>query len=213
MKLYSYWRSSAAYRVRIALNLKNLPYEMAHVDLRAGAQRAAEYASVNPQGLVPALELDDGRRLTQSLAIMEFLEEMYPQPPLLPADPLARAYVRQLAQLVACDIHPINNLRVLNGLRDLFGIDEEGRNRWYRHFVDAGLAAMEALVVGSRRAGRFCCGEWPSLADACLVPQMYNARRYHCDLGLCPTLVAIDANCVAVPAFARARPEAQADSG
>jgi len=213
MKLYTYWRSSAAYRVRIALNLKGLAYAQVAVDLRAGAQRAEDYLALNPQGAVPLLELDDGTRLTQSLAICEYLEERYPAPALLPHDAPGRARVRALALAVACDIHPLNNLRVLNDLQELFGIDAGGRERWYRHHVERGLSALEAMLVAQPQRAGFCHGDAPTLADLCLVPQLYNARRFDCDLSACPTLVAIDARCRALAPFARAAPERQPDAG
>lgn len=212
MKLYTYWRSSAAYRVRIALGLKGIDCELVPVDLRAGAQRSAEYTTRNPQGLVPLLELDDGRRIGQSLAILEYLEETYPQPALLPGEAFARARVRQLALIVACEIHPLNNLRVLNWLRDELGVQEADRLRWYRHHVARGLEALEALVAGDPGRGAFCHGDAPTLADVCLVPQIYNARRFQCDLSPFPVLTAIDARCAALDAFARAAPERQPDA-
>lgn len=212
MKLYGYWRSSAAYRVRIALNLKRLDYEQQSVHLRQREQSAPAYLAVNPQGRVPTLELDDGRHLGQSLAIIEYLDEIHPQPPLLPGDAFARARVRQLALLIACDVHPLNNFSVLNTLTELFGADETGRSRWYRLHVEQGLRAMEALLAGDAGGGRYCHGDAPTLADVCLVPQLYNARRFGCDLSGCPTLVAIDRRCLALEAFARAVPEAQPDA-
>lgn len=213
MKLYTYWRSSAAYRVRIALHLKGLECEQVAVDLRAGAQRAGDYLALNPQGAVPVLELDDGTRLTQSLAICEYLEERYPAPALLPHDAPGRARVRALALAVACDIHPLNNLRVLGDLEQLFGIDPGGRKRWYRLHVERGLRALEALIDAHPHSGRFCHGDAPTLADLCLVPQLYNARRFDCDLSACPKLVAIDEHCQALEPFARAAPERQPDAG
>ncbi|MCC7412332.1 MAG: maleylacetoacetate isomerase [Gammaproteobacteria bacterium] len=212
MKLYGYWRSSAAYRVRIALNLKQLDYDQQFIHLRQREQSAPAYLAVNPQGRVPTLELDDGRHLGQSLAIIEYLDEIHPQPPLLPGDAFARARVRQLALLIACDVHPLNNFSVLNTLTELFGADETGRSRWYRLHVEQGLRAMEALLAGDAGGGRYCHGDAPTLADVCLVPQLYNARRFGCDLSGCPTLVAIDRRCLALEAFARAVPEAQPDA-
>lgn len=211
MRLYDYYRSSAAYRCRIALNLKGLAYDSVPVHLREGAQRSEDYRAINPQGLVPALTLDGGV-LTQSLAIVEYLEETHPNPPLLPAQPAARAAVRAFALAIACDIHPLNNTRVLQYLRRDLGQQEESVNRWYRHWVEQGLAACEVLLARVGRRGEFCFGETPGLAEICLVPQLYNARRFDCDLSACPTLLQIDAACAELPAFAEALPEAQPDA-
>jgi len=210
MRLYGYYRSSAAYRVRIALALKGLDYEQVPVHLRHREQQGEAYRAVNPQGLVPTLEVGEAR-LGQSLAICEYLEELHPEPALLPAEPLARARVRQMALLIACDIHPLNNFSVLLALKEL-GIDEAARNGWYRANVERGFAALEALVAEHDPAGGFCHGDAPTLADVCLVPQMYNARRFECDLSGCPRLVAIDGRCQGLPAFAAAAPEAQPDA-
>ena len=209
MRLYDYWRSSAAYRVRIALNLKGLDYEQISVDLRAGAQRAPDYRVRNPQGLVPFLE-DGDLGIGQSLAIIAHLEERHPEPPLLPAEPAARALARSIAFLIACEIHPLNNLRVLQHLERELGCDDATRLTWYRHWVAEGFAALEKMLAGS--AGRFCVGDRPSIADVCLVPQVYNARRYECDLAPYPTIVRIDAHCRTLDAFARAAPERQPDA-
>jgi maleylacetoacetate isomerase len=213
MKLYSYFRSSASYRVRIALNLKGLPYETVPVHLlnNGGEQLAPGYRSVNPDGLVPALEIDDAV-LTQSLAIIEYLEETHPQPPLLPGDPQARAYVRAVALSIACDIHPVNNLRILKYLTGVLKVDEEAKNAWYRHWCEQGLAALEQLVSGSGRAGRFVLGDAPTLADCLLVPQIFNAQRLACDLSAMPTLMRINEACLALPAFADAAPAKQPDA-
>ena len=208
MILHDFWRSSAAYRTRIALNLKGLDYQQFARDLPTGGQRSAEYLALNPQGLVPALQVDEGV-LTQSLAIIEYLEEAHPEPPLLPRTAFAKAEVRAMALSVACDIHPINNLRVLNYLRSEFAADEATVTRWVRHWIDAGFAALEAQVRQHSAAGRCCFGDTVTLADICLVPQMYNARRFGCDLSPYPTLVSIDAHCAALEAFRRATPEAQ----
>ncbi len=210
MKLYSYFRSSAAYRVRIALNLKGLSYEIVPVHLLRGEQKSPEHRQRHPMGLVPVLELADGTTLTQSLAILEYLEEAYPSPPLLPAEPLARAQVRAIAATIACDIHPINNLRVLQYLTGTLGLSEEAKLTWYRHWVMEGLTAVERLVAAS--AGRFCLGDAPTLADCCLVPQLYNARRFDCDLSGFPRLTAIEAACQALEAFRAAAPERQPDA-
>jgi maleylacetoacetate isomerase len=211
VKLYTFWRSSAAYRVRIALHVKGLPFETASRKLGKGEQRAADYLALNPQGLVPALEAD-GRVLAQSLAIIEYLDETRPQPPLLPADPLGRATVRSMAYAIACDIHPLNNLRVLNYLKGPLGVDESGVNAWYRHWIATGFPALEELAARHSRDRRHLYGASLTLADVCLVPQIYNARRFDCDLGPFPTLVAISAALEALPAFAAARPEVQPDA-
>ncbi len=208
--LYDYWRSSAAYRVRIALNLKRLAYESLPVHLvRDGGQQHAEaYRQLNPQQLVPAL-VDGERVITQSLAIMEYLEDICPEPVLLPPDPRGRARVRALAQVIACDVHPLGNLRVLQYLQANFGADDEQRAQWSRHWMAAGLGAMETMLVDHVATGRFCHGDEPTLADICLVPQLYNARRWKLALDDYPTLVRIDAACAELDAFQRAAPEAQ----
>jgi maleylpyruvate isomerase len=211
--LYSYFRSSAAWRVRIALGLKGLAYTTHPVHLlRGGGQQQGElYRALNPQGLVPTL-VDGPDALTQSLAIVEYLEERHPEPPLLPRDPWGRAQVRAMALAVACDIHPLNNLRVLRYLRHELGQDDEGVARWYRHWVEEGLAALEALVARAPGRGDFCWGDRPGLADLCLVPQLANARRHDADLDGVPTLLAIEANCLELPAFAKAAPARQPDA-
>ncbi len=210
IRLYTYFRSSAAYRVRIALNIKKIPYEPVFVHLRRGEQQAPAYRAVNPQGLVPALETDSGV-IAQSLAIIEYLEETHPEPPLLPADPFARAQVRRMAQIIACDIHPLNNLQVLKTLKRDFGADEAAIGRWYAHWIHRGFAALEELV-GRYGSSEHCFGEEVTLADVCLVPQMANARRFAVDLAPFPRLVAIDEALRALPAFAAAAPEAQPDA-
>ena len=209
MRLYDYWRSSAAYRVRIALNFKGLAYEQVPVDLRAGAQRAPDFLEINPQGLVPVFE-DDGVRLTQSLPILNYLEERYPEPALLPKDLPGRASARAIAVAIACEIHPLNNLRVLQYLERELGLEEARRLAWYRHWIAEGFGPLEAMVANS--AGAFCVGDAPSLADVCLVPQVYNARRYQCDLEPYPTIRRIDARCREIESFAHAAPERQPDS-
>ncbi|GEK47714.1 maleylacetoacetate isomerase [Bisbaumannia pacifica] len=211
--LYGYFRSSAAYRVRIALNLKGLAYDQAPVNLVKGEQRGEEYLARNPQGLVPALVTDDGARLTQSLAICEYLDERYPEPALLPADAAGRARVRALAQAVACEIHPLNNLRVLKYLTGELGVDEATKMTWYRHWVSEGFAALETQLSREAGSGDFCHGDAPGLADLCLVPQVFNAERFACDLTAYPRIRRIVANCRALDAFARAAPEAQPDAG
>jgi maleylacetoacetate isomerase len=212
MKLYGYFRSSAAYRVRIALNLKGLSAEGAFVHLQKAQQRELDYLALNPQGLVPALVTDEGDVLTQSLAIVDWLDETHPAPPLLPSDALGRARVRSIAQAIACDIHPLNNLRVLNYLTNTLGVSEEQKNGWYRYWIDQGFEALEARLARERATGRFCHGDEPTLADVCLVPQVANARRFRIDLSPYPTLLRIDAHCQALPAFADAAPERQPDA-
>lgn len=210
MKLYTYFRSSAAYRVRIALHFKGIAYEAVPVDLRPGAHRRPEYLALNPQGLVPALE-DGAAVLSQSLAIIEYLEETHPEPPLLPSAPLDRARVRSLALAIACDLHPLNNLRVLNYLRAPLGQDEQAVNAWYRHWVAQIFQGLESEAHRSSD-GRHLLGGRVTLADVCLVPQLFNARRFDCDLAPYPTLTAIGAHLESLPAFARAAPAAQPDA-
>jgi maleylacetoacetate isomerase len=212
MRLYDYFRSSAAYRVRIALNLKGLAPERVFVHLRRGAQRADDYLAVNPLGLVPALVTDGGEVLTQSLAIIEWLDETHPTPPLLPPDAAGRARVRALALAIACDIHPINNLRVLNYLTGTLGATEAQKNGWYRYWCDVGFEALETQLAREKATGAFCHGGLPTLADICLVPQLANARRVELDLSLYPTLLRIEAACTALPAFAAAAPARQPDA-
>ena len=212
MKLHDYFRSSAAYRVRIALNLKGLTAERAFVHLRRGAQHADDYRALNPQGLVPALETDDGVVITQSLAIIEYLDETHPAPPLLPADALGRARVRSIALAIACDIHPLNNLRVLQYLTGTLGATDAARDAWYAHWCDVGLRALEVRLARGSATGRFCHGDAPTLADVCLVPQLANARRVTLDLAQFPTLLSIEAACLALPAFADAAPARQPDA-
>ncbi len=212
MKLYDYFRSSAAYRVRIALNLKNVAPERASVHLRRGAQRADDYLAMNPQGLVPALVTDGGDVLTQSLAIIEWLEESYPKPALLPGDAAGRARVRSLALAIACDIHPLNNLRVLNYLRGTLGVTDAQRDGWCHYWCDVGLEALETRLARERATGAFCHGAAPTIADVCLVPQLANARRVDLDLAPYPTLLRIESACVALPAFADAAPARQPDA-
>jgi len=212
MKLYDYFRSSAAYRVRIALNLKNVAPERASVHLRRGAQRAEDYLAMNPQGLVPALVTEGGDVLTQSLAIIEWLEESYPKPALLPGDAAGRARVRSLALAIACDIHPLNNLRVLNYLRGTLGVTDAQRDGWCRYWCDVGLEALETRLARESATGAFCHGGTPTIADVCLVPQLANARRVDLDLAPYPTLLRIESACVALPAFADAAPARQPDA-
>jgi maleylacetoacetate isomerase len=213
MKLYNYFRSSASYRVRIALNLKGLSYDYIPIHLRRGGgeQHLPTYKAINPQALLPALEAD-GRVLTQSLAILEYLEERYPDPPLLPQDPTDRATVRSIAMAIACEIHPVQNLRVTSYLKEMLHHNEEEIQTWNRHWITLGLTAVEQTVQAIPNRGGFCFGTAPTVADLCLVPQMVNARRFGCDLSMCPTLVQIDATCRMLPAFANAAPEKQPDT-
>ena len=213
MKLYTYFRSSAAYRVRIALNLKGLDYEAVPVHLlrNGGEQLAEAYRAVNPSALLPALE-DDGALLSQSLAIIEYLDETRPLPPLLPADALGRARVRALAQTVACDIHPLANLRVLKYLKGPLGLSEELKLQWVVHWVSEGMAMLEAHLARDPHTGRFCHGDTPGLADCCLVPQVFNAQRFDIDMAAYPTVMRIHANCAALPAFVQAHPAQQPDA-
>ena len=211
MKLYTYFRSSAAFRVRIALNLKGLAYEPAFVHLARGEHRAPGYGAVNPQALVPTLE-DSGRLLTQSLAIIEYLDETHPGFPLLPTDAPGRARVRSLAMLIACEIHPLNNLRVLQHLRRALGQNEEQVNGWYHHWISDGLARFEADLANSPGSGRYCHGDAPTMADCCLVPQIFNARRYQCDTAPYPETMRVFAECMKLGAFDRAQPSKQPDA-
>jgi maleylpyruvate isomerase len=211
MKLYNYFRSSAAYRVRIALNLKGLKAENVFVHLRKSEQRTPHYLQLNPTGLVPTL-VDGGAVITQSLAIIEYLDEKHGAPPLLPATPEARARVRAIALAIACDIHPLANLRVLQYLTGVLKVSEAQKDAWYAHWVREGLAALEARLAPDPHTGRFCHGESPTLADICLIPQLANARRVSMDLAPYPTLTRIEATCNALPAFADAAPAQQPDA-
>jgi maleylpyruvate isomerase len=211
MRLYGYFRSSAAYRVRIALALKGIAVEQVGIHLvkDGGQQLKASYLARNPQGLVPALELDDGTVLTQSLAIIDYLERVAPTPRLIPEDPVGEAQVRALALTIACDIHPLNNLRVLNYLKGPLARPQEDVDRWYRHWVlKGGLEAVEAMIEGER----FCFGDRPTLADICLIPQVFNVRRYKIDISHLPKIEAVDRHCTALPAFKAAHPSEQPDA-
>jgi len=212
IKLYGYFRSSAAYRVRIALNLKSLSYEYLPVHLVKGEQKDERYRALNPQALVPTL-VDNGQQFTQSMAIIEYLDEKVPNPPLLPATAEGRARVRAIAQAIACDIHPLNNLRVLKYLTATLGVSEDAKNAWYRHWIEHGLGALETALAADTRTGAFCHGETPTLADICLIPQLANARRYPFSIEAYPTLGRIESRCLALEAFARAAPDRQPDAG
>ena len=210
MKLYGYFQSSAAFRVRIALNFKNLEYEQASVNLIKGEHHADDFARINPQQAVPTL-VDGDRVLTQSLAIVEYLEEKFPKPPLLPTSADDRARVRALAQLIACDIHPLNNRRVLVYLKNRLGLGKEQRDAWCQHWIAEGFKPLEKGLSGSRQTGSFCHGETPTMADVCLVPQIFNAKRSEVDLGPYPTLMRIFSNCMTLEPFDRAQPSKQPD--
>lgn len=208
--LYSYYRSSAAYRVRIALNLKGIDYQLHAVNLLSGEEKTAPYTGLNPQGLVPVLE-HDGRRFVQSMAILEYLEEIYPNPPLLPADAIERAWVRALANIVACDIHPVNNLRILKYLAQELEVGDGQKLGWYRHWVEQGFDPLETHLQDQSNR-RYCFGDTPGLADVLLIPQVYNARRFAVDMQRYPIISAIEQHCLSLPAFNSAVPENQADA-
>lgn len=212
MKLYSFFRSGTSHRLRIALNLKGLTPDYLPVDLRVDEQAEAPFKRINPQGLVPALTLDSGETLIQSPAIIEWLEERYPTPALLPADPEARAHVRAMAAIVGCDVHPINNRRILQTLRQQFGADEAAINAWCATWITAGFDAIEALLARDDTRGSFCFGKAPGLADVYLIPQVESARRFGVNLARWPLIGAVDAACSALPAFAQAAPLAQPDA-
>jgi len=211
MKLHTYFRSSAAFRVRIALNLKGLACEAAYVHLPRGEHRQPGYGALNPQALLPTLE-DAGQRLTQSLAIIEYLEETRPQLPLLPKDAPGRARVRSLSLLVACEIHPLNNTRVLQHLKRALGLSEEQVNAWYRHWIADGLTKLEAQLARTDGTGRYCHGDAPTMADCCLVPQIFNAQRYQCDTTPYPVAMRVFDECMTLDAFDRAQPAKQPDA-
>jgi len=211
MKIHGYFRSSAAYRVRIALNLKNITCDTALVNLQAGDQSSPAYRAINPQGRVPALETED-HILVQSLAIIEYLDETFPGPSLVPSEPLARARVRGISHIIACDIHPLNNLAVLNYLKDELAIDEDKRTRWYQYWVEQGFDGVEPLLANSSDTGNFCHGNSPGLADICLVPQVFNAQHFDCDLSPYPTIGRIYDSCMALDAFDKAQPSNQPEA-
>jgi len=212
MKLYSYFRSSASYRVRIALALKGLEYDFHGIHLRRAEQNKPDFLAINPQGLVPALVDSDGAVFTQSLAIIEYLEELVPEPHLLPEDLRNRAWVRALSQIVACDIHPINNLRVLQYLEKDLALDEPARNAWVRRWIDDGFAAMEKTLAGDSRTGTCCFGNTPTLADICLVPQIFNGERFGVEMERYPTLARINEACGQLSAFKDQAPGKQPDA-
>lgn len=207
MRLYSYWRSSSAWRVRIALELKGIAFEYAAINLLGSEQFSAEHRARSPMAKIPALELDDGRVLVESMAILHYLEETHPEPALLPRDPYARARTRMLAEMVNSGIQPLQNLAVLKHVKNVLGRDEQA---WARTWIAGGLASLETAV--RETAGRFCVGDEPTLADAYLVPQLYNARRFSVSLEATPTLIAVEQNCAALPAFVRAHPDGQPDA-
>ena len=213
MELYTFFRSSAAYRVRIALNLKGIAAREHYVHLRrsGGEQKIAPYLDLNPQALVPVVT-DGGFALTQSLAIIEYIDEIHPDPPLLPSDPKARALARSFALAIACDIHPLNNLAVLEYLRHEMKVEKDGVQGWYRNWVGRGFDALEMLLAGSAACGRFCHGDAPGLADICLVPQVFNARRFDCDLAPYPTLMRVFEACMTIEAFDGAQADRQPDA-
>jgi maleylpyruvate isomerase len=211
MKFYGYFRSSSSYRCRIAFNLKGLDYDFESVHLKQGAQKGPEFTAINPQRLLPALITDDGAELTQSLAILEWLDETHPEPALLPSAPLERARVRAFAQVIACEIHPLQNLRVLKYLADEFGADADATTKWLTRWLTEGLEACEALLAKRDRESAFCFGDTPGLADICLVPQVFSAQRFGVDISHLTRIAAIHARCEALPAFADAHPARQPD--
>ncbi|HYC65528.1 MAG TPA: maleylacetoacetate isomerase [Reyranellaceae bacterium] len=211
MKLIGYFRSSAAYRVRIALNLKGIAVDHESRHLRKGEHTAPDYVAINPQKLVPALVTDSGDVLSQSLAILEYLEETHPNPPILPKDPVGRARVRSLALILAADVHPIQNLRVMGYIRKNYKQDDDGAFAWSRHWIETGFEAYEATVAKDKKTGAFSHGDSPTIADLCLVPQVFNAARFKVDMAKYPTIRRINETCLRLPAFDAARPEKQPD--
>lgn len=210
-QLYTFFRSSTSFRLRIALAHKRLDYEPRYVSLPKMEHRVPSYRDINPQGLVPLL-VEGGRSLIQSMAMIEYLDEVYPDPPLMPKDPLGRIYVRAVSQIIGCEIHPLNNVRVLKHLKAQFEADEAATNAWYRHWIAEGLSGLEDYLQRERLFGRFCYGDSVTMADICLVPQIFNARRFNCPLDAYPTLLAITDRCMALDAFRTAEPSAQADA-
>ena len=213
MRLYTFFRSSTSYRLRIALAWKGLAYEAAYTSLPQMQHKNPAYLALNPQGLVPALVAEDGKVYTQSMAMIEWLDERYPQPPLMPRGREDRWYVRALSQIVGCEIHPLNNVRVLKYLKSAYGLDDDKVNRgWYAHWIAEGLGGLEAFLGAQQRAGRYCLGDQVSMADVCLVPQVFNAQRFDCDLKPYPQALRIFGQCMALPAFAESQPSKQADA-
>ncbi|MTI08998.1 maleylacetoacetate isomerase [Curvivirga aplysinae] len=213
MKLYTYWRSSAAYRVRIALNLKNVTcdFEYIHLVKDGGEHKKSSYTSKNPQGLVPTLELDDGQILRQSLAIIDYIDQNFGPSQFLSEDPLTRAHIQAVAQIIACDIHPVNNLRILQYLSHEFNVEDDEKAQWYTHWVHQGFDAIEAMLA-QKSNGKFCFGNQTSLADICLIPQVYNAKRFHMDMDRYPVISSINDHCMTLNAFYKASPEVQKDA-
>ena len=211
MKIFGYFRSSAAFRLRIAMNFKGLSYDYNLVNLQSGDHLSDDFKRINPQGRVPAIDIE-GNILTQSLAIIEYLDEVYPAPPLLPSDPLGKAKVRGIAGLIACDIHPLNNLAVLNYLRDQLIAEEEARLAWYRHWVKEGFDGLELILAANVETGQFCFGDTPTVADICLVPQVVNAKRFNCNLASYPTILRIFEECMSLSQFADADPMNQPEA-
>ena len=211
MKIFGYFRSSAAFRLRIAMNFKGLSYDYNLVNLQSGDHLSDDFKRINPQGRVPAIDIE-GNILTQSLAIIEYLDEVYPAPPLLPSDPIGKAKVRGIAGLIACDIHPLNNLAVLNYLRDQLTAEEEARLAWYRHWVKEGFDGLELILGANVETGQFCFGDTPTVADICLVPQVVNAKRFNCNLASYPTILRIFEECMSLSQFADADPMNQPEA-
>jgi len=211
MKLYTFFRSSASFRVRIALNVKGIAWDAVPVSLPKGEHAGITFKAINPQGLVPTLD-DSGRLLSQSLAIMEYLDEAHPGPKLLPADPLERAYVRAFSQLIACEIHPLNNLRVLKYLKQTYQLDDAAVNGWYRHWIAEGFALMEAFLLNENKHGRHIFRDQITMADCCLVPQVFNAQRFECDLKPYPAVMKIFDQCMELESFIAAQPAKQSDA-
>jgi maleylacetoacetate isomerase len=213
MQLYTFFRSSTSFRLRIALALKGLAYEPHYVSLPKMEHKAERFVGLNPQGLVPALVDDAGRVFTQSLAMIEYLDETHPRPPLVPKDPVDRWYVRAISQIIGCEMHPLNNARVLKYLKSAYGLDDEKVNKdWYPHWIEEGFKGLEAFLLGQGRIGRYCLGDAVTMADVCLVPQVFNAERFGCDLAPYPTVVRIYQACLELPAVQAAHPSKQADA-
>jgi len=210
-QLYTFFRSSTSFRLRIALAYKRLDYEPHYVSLPKMEHRIPSYRDMNPQGLVPLL-VEDGRILIQSMAVIEYLDEIYPEPPLMPKDPIGRSYVRAVSQIIGCEIHPLNNVRVLKHLKAQFGADEAATNAWYEHWITEGLSGLEGYLAREGLSGDFCYGNTVTMADICLVPQIFNARRFNCSLDAYPKLLAITDRCMTLDAFRAAEPSTQGDA-